>query len=280
MTDVPNAQEGGQPEDPAGQLGQDDIDALLNQASSGDQTPDGTGQADAGGPSTPDQSPAPATPANEISQEDIDALFGDSGSPSPEASSGDTGASAGGTVPGEAVSQADIDAILAAAGSEMSEAAGEPETAEPEVDERVDSMGRPFDEAAAAMQAAIEEEAAAKAAAEAAKPAPPPPPDARPFEMSEFTGPSDLDVNVERVSMLNDVNLNVKIELGSTRMLVEEVLALGDGSVVELDKLAGDPVDVYVNERLVARGEVLVLNDSFCVRISEVLAHDPHRVSI
>lgn len=74
------------------------------------------------------------------------------------------------------------------------------------------------------------------------------------------------------IELLSDVNLNVKIELGRTRMLVEDVLKLGEGAVVELDKLAGDPVDVYVNERHVARGEVLVLNDSFCVRISEIIA--------
>jgi flagellar motor switch protein FliN/FliY len=61
-------------------------------------------------------------------------------------------------------------------------------------------------------------------------------------------------------------------------MLVEEVLKLGEGSVVELDKLAGDPVDVYVNDRFIARGEVLVLNDNFCVRINEILSNDPHRV--
>ena len=78
--------------------------------------------------------------------------------------------------------------------------------------------------------------------------------------------------------MLNDVDLNVRIQLGQTRMLVEEVLNLDSGSVVELDKLAGDPVDVFVNDRLVARGEVLVLNDNFCVRISDVLSRDPHRV--
>ena len=62
-------------------------------------------------------------------------------------------------------------------------------------------------------------------------------------------------------------------------MRVEEVLRLDEGSVVELDKLAGDPVDVIVNERLIARGEVLVLNDIFCVRISEVLSVDPHRIT-
>ncbi|MBL9000330.1 MAG: flagellar motor switch protein FliN [Phycisphaerae bacterium] len=73
------------------------------------------------------------------------------------------------------------------------------------------------------------------------------------------------------IELLSDVNLNVKIELGRTRMLVEDVLKLAEGAVVELDKLAGDPVDVYVNERHVARGEVLVLNDNFCVRINEIL---------
>ncbi len=74
------------------------------------------------------------------------------------------------------------------------------------------------------------------------------------------------------IELLSDVNLNVKIELGRTRMLVEDVLRLSEGAVVELDKLAGDPVDVYVNDRPVARGEVLVLNDNFCVRINEIIA--------
>ncbi len=74
------------------------------------------------------------------------------------------------------------------------------------------------------------------------------------------------------IDLLSDVNLNVKIELGRTRMLVEDVLKLNEGAVVELDKLAGDPVDVYVNDRHIARGEVLVLNDNFCVRINEIIS--------
>jgi flagellar motor switch protein FliN/FliY len=76
------------------------------------------------------------------------------------------------------------------------------------------------------------------------------------------------------VDLLGDVQLNVRIELGRTRMLLEDVLKLGDGTVVELDKLAGDPVDIYVNDRPVARGEVLVLNDNFCIRISEVYSKE------
>ncbi|MHC5112905.1 MAG: flagellar motor switch protein FliN [Planctomycetota bacterium] len=73
------------------------------------------------------------------------------------------------------------------------------------------------------------------------------------------------------MSLLDDVALNVKIELGRTRMFVEDVLRLNADSVIELDKAAGDPVDIYVNNRHVARGEVLVLNENFCVRVSEIL---------
>jgi flagellar motor switch protein FliN/FliY len=76
------------------------------------------------------------------------------------------------------------------------------------------------------------------------------------------------------IDLLRDVMLNVKIELGRSRMYIEDILKLGEGSVVELDKLAGDPVDVFVNDRLVARGEVLVLNDNFCVRIGEIVAQE------
>jgi flagellar motor switch protein FliN/FliY len=76
------------------------------------------------------------------------------------------------------------------------------------------------------------------------------------------------------IDLLRDVTLNVKIELGRSRMYVEDILRLSEGSVVELDKLAGDPVDVFVNDRLVARGEVLVLNDNFCVRIGEIVTQD------
>ncbi|MBN2445931.1 MAG: flagellar motor switch protein FliN [Phycisphaerae bacterium] len=77
------------------------------------------------------------------------------------------------------------------------------------------------------------------------------------------------------MDLLDDVELNVKIELGRTEMYIEDVLQLGMGSVVELDKLAGDPVDIFVNEQLIARGEVLVLNDSFCVRINDILTPVP-----
>jgi len=95
---------------------------------------------------------------------------------------------------------------------------------------------------------------------------------AQPEHLSVPTFGDDLGEQEQKgLDLLSDVDLNVKIELGRTRMLVEDVLRLSDGAVVELDKLAGDPVDVYVNDRLVARGEVLVLNENFCVRINEIV---------
>lgn len=90
------------------------------------------------------------------------------------------------------------------------------------------------------------------------------------FAMPAFT-PAGPSADSAEMQLLGDVNVDVRIELGRTRMLVEDVLRLGEGAVVELEKLAGDPVDVYVNGRHVAKGEVLVLNESFCVRVNEVL---------
>lgn len=72
------------------------------------------------------------------------------------------------------------------------------------------------------------------------------------------------------IQMLKDIPLEVRIELGRSRLYLADVLKLKIGSLVELDKLAGDPVDIVVNDKLVARGEVLVLNDNFCVRITDV----------
>lgn len=93
----------------------------------------------------------------------------------------------------------------------------------------------------------------------------------KPFRLEEFAGatPSADGATLE---LLRDVELDLKIELGRTHLHLEDVLKLRRGSVVPLDKLAGDPVDIFVNGRLIARGEVLVLNDNFCVRIAELIA--------
>ena len=92
-----------------------------------------------------------------------------------------------------------------------------------------------------------------------------------PFALESFESSHRPKRTRQPLDILQDVELDLRIELGRTEMLVEEVVALKEGSVVTLDKLAGDPVDILVNGRLIARGEVLVLNDNFCVRIAEIL---------
>jgi flagellar motor switch protein FliN/FliY len=93
------------------------------------------------------------------------------------------------------------------------------------------------------------------------------------YQFEEFTGAA-ASRDSATLDLLRDVDLDLRIELGRTNMYLEEVLKLRKGAVVPLDKLAGDPVDIYVNGRLIARGEVLVLNDNFCVRIAELVASD------
>jgi len=112
----------------------------------------------------------------------------------------------------------------------------------------------------------------AGAAPEAPRPDTPSGP--RPFAAPDFETEPEPSATAG-IELLDDVELDVKVELGRSEMYIEDVLRLGVGSVVELNKLAGDPVDVYVNDRLFARGEVLVLNDSFCVRINDILSPVP-----
>ncbi|MEX0612036.1 MAG: flagellar motor switch protein FliN [Pirellulales bacterium] len=105
------------------------------------------------------------------------------------------------------------------------------------------------------------------------EPAAPLPAGVEPFEFRDLAGPAAAN-ETANLDLLRDVQLDLKIELGRTHMHLEEVLRLQSGAVVTLDKLAGDPVDIYANGRLIARGEVLVLNDNFCVRVAELIAGD------
>lgn len=69
-----------------------------------------------------------------------------------------------------------------------------------------------------------------------------------------------------------DIPLDVSAELGRTRLLINELLQLGQGSVVELNKLAGEPLEIYVNGKLVARGEAVVINEKFGVRLTDIIS--------
>lgn len=95
----------------------------------------------------------------------------------------------------------------------------------------------------------------------------------KPFSLDDLGG-SPPSTEAATLELVRDVQLDLKIELGRTHMHLEDVLRLRNGAVVPLDKLAGDPVDILVNGRLIARGEVLVLNDNFCVRVTELVVGD------
>lgn len=89
-------------------------------------------------------------------------------------------------------------------------------------------------------------------------------------QLPEFESQENVAPNQDINELLADVNLNVKIRLGKTEMLIEDILRLQAGKVIQLDALSGDPVDVLVNNRVVAKGEVIILNEAFCVRLSEI----------
>jgi len=72
------------------------------------------------------------------------------------------------------------------------------------------------------------------------------------------------------IDFLLDIPLVVSVEIGRTRMLIKDLLQLGQGSVIEFDKLVGEPMEVLVNEKLIARGEVVVVNEKFGVRLTDI----------
>jgi flagellar motor switch protein FliN/FliY len=182
--------------------------------------------------------------------------------------SGGSQGAADGPVPAVGIAPSDIDTAL----SDSADAAAAVETATE--DAQGGAVGQRFDEIAAGMAAEIEK-AAKSGPAEKPRPSPSTAnlSGASSLELDAFQeSPAAADAMSQGIGLLSDVELQVKIELGRTRKTVEEVLALSTGSVVELDRLAGDPVDILVNERLVARGEVLVLNDNLCIRVNEIVS--------
>ena len=75
-------------------------------------------------------------------------------------------------------------------------------------------------------------------------------------------------MNLENIS---DVDVKVTVELGRAKKTIQEILSMGDGSIVQLDKIAGEPLNVLVNGKLFAKGEVVVIDDNFGLRVTEIL---------
>ena len=79
------------------------------------------------------------------------------------------------------------------------------------------------------------------------------------------------EVKEANLDLILDIPLSVTVELGRSKMLINDLLQLGQGSVIELTKLVGDPLEVLVNDKLVARGEVVVVNEKFGVRLTDIV---------
>ena len=93
----------------------------------------------------------------------------------------------------------------------------------------------------------------------------------KPGETSNGSNTSDAELSVN-MEFLLDISLDVTVELGRAKMLINDMLKLGQGSVIELSKLAGESLDILANQRPIARGEVVVVNDKYGVRLTEVIS--------
>lgn len=184
-----------------------------------------------------------------IGQDEIEKLLAESRAAAPPSSSTQSNSQAN-------TAQADIDALLkqhGMSGPRIGAATAVPPSAGIAGGD-IDLLFRQAEQALASINSAV-----------------PVPPEVTPYRLVDFQGAPPTTDNAT-LELLRDVELDLKIELGRTHMQLEEVLRLNKGAVVPLDRLAGDPVDIYVNGRLIARGEVLIMNDNFCVRVAELVA--------
>ncbi len=93
------------------------------------------------------------------------------------------------------------------------------------------------------------------------------------LDMQEFKGEAQSSQPAQRdINFILDVPLEMTVVIGSTRILIQELLQLGQGSVIALDKLAGEPMEVYVNNKLIGRGEVVVVNEKFGIRLTDIIS--------
>jgi len=97
-------------------------------------------------------------------------------------------------------------------------------------------------------------------------------PSIQPVQFSNFDETASANAEPNNLNMLMDIPLQVTVELGRTKRTVKEILGVSQGSIIELDKLAGEPVDILVNDKLIAVGEVVVIDENFGVRVTDILS--------
>jgi|UniRef100_A0A7V6DNP0 flagellar motor switch protein FliN/FliY len=95
---------------------------------------------------------------------------------------------------------------------------------------------------------------------------------AEPIPESSAATPKEKKEKVSSMEILLDIPLEISAELGRTRMIISDLLQLGQGSVIELNKLAGEPLEILVNQKLIARGEVVVVNEKFGIRLTDIIS--------
>ena len=98
-----------------------------------------------------------------------------------------------------------------------------------------------------------------------------PPPNVQPVQFANLQSPS-FSGEQGNIGLLMDVFMELTVELGRTKKLIREILGIGEGTIIELDKLAGEPVDILVNHKLIAKGEVVVIDENFGVRVTEIVS--------
>jgi flagellar motor switch protein FliN/FliY len=121
---------------------------------------------------------------------------------------------------------------------------------------------------AASQDAMADDWAAALAEAEAAAP---PPPAGAPANVFPELGSGGIGTQRDDIDLVLDIPVQLTVELGRTRIPIKHILQLAQGSVIELDALAGEPMDVLVNGFLIAQGEVVVVNDKFGIRLTDIV---------
>jgi flagellar motor switch protein FliN len=96
--------------------------------------------------------------------------------------------------------------------------------------------------------------------------------DEQPSSGRSATGGGAVSSDTRSLEFLYDVPLQVSVEVGRSKILLRDLLKMGEGYVIELDKLAGEPLDLYVNSRLIARGEAVMVGDKFGIRLTDVVS--------
>ncbi|MCE5311923.1 MAG: flagellar motor switch protein FliN [Nitrospiraceae bacterium] len=92
------------------------------------------------------------------------------------------------------------------------------------------------------------------------------------LDMQEIRSEGEVAIPPRDINFILDVPLELSVVIGRTKILVQELLQLGQGSVIALEKLAGEPMEVFVNDKLIGRGEVVVVNEKFGIRLTDIVS--------